>query len=428
VPARRPNSLMRYVSNSPLRHPAAQLGSPIVRQIPITVLVIVAMLLSFIIPSTAITSDSLFLVGVTILTVATVLAALMSRDPKLAVYASVIPAIDFLAIAVLRTASGGTSSIFAGLVILPVVWFATNYGRRHILYACAGTFIVVLAPTLASMTYIENPSELLRSIFVSAIYALAATVINELSRQATQRYQQIKLRDAARAQDLAKGAQAQQALLPSNAPVIDGYKLAGVCLPAQSVGGDFYDWYATPEGAAITLGDVMGKGVGAGIIAATTRAVMRSGRLDADPVVALNRTDECLSNELSDMSPFATMFHARVEAATGRVHYVDAGHGLSVVVRADKSWVRLSAGDLPLGLGFAETWSTHDVLLAQGDTLISFSDGLLDLYGGDAEALERIGFLLSAEATADAMIDSVIANAGGYNQVDDVTVVALRRD
>jgi sigma-B regulation protein RsbU (phosphoserine phosphatase) len=122
------------------------------------------------------------------------------------------------------------------------------------------------------------------------------------------------------------------------------------------------------------------------------------------------------------------MFHARVEAATGRVNYVDAGHGLSVVVRADRSWQRLSAGDLPLGLGFAETWSTHDVTLGQGETLISFSDGLLDLYGGDAEALERIGFLLSSESTVGNMIDSVIANAAGYNQVDDVTVVAIRRD
>ncbi len=73
-------------------------------------------------------------------------------------------------------------------------------------------------------------------------------------------------------------------------------------LPAKSVGGDFYDWYPTPEGFGFTLADAMGKGAGAGLIAATARAVIRSARNEDDPALALSRTDDCLSTELGDVT------------------------------------------------------------------------------------------------------------------------------
>ncbi len=384
--------------------------------------------LASVVPSNAVTSMLGFIFGLAVAVAATVFTVICARSATMIPYLGVVPALDFLAIAVLRFTTGAGSSVFTGLAILPMVWFATRPEPRNIVWAFAGVFLVVLLPTLVSGAYLENPSELLRSLFAAAVYAVAATAIHHLSTQARRRYSELKARDSRRAEDLKLGAQAQQALLPGNTANIDGYSIAGVCLPAKAVGGDFYDWYTVPDGLAASLGDVMGKGVGAGIIAATTRAMLRSARAEPDPVTALVRADESLST-LSNMESFVTLFHARLSTLDGTVSYADAGHGLTVVIRADGSHSRLRSYDIPLGVGFRFGQTPQTVSLAVGDTLVSFSDGLLDLYGGTEQALARIPELLaSAGSSASSMVDAIIANAAGYNQEDDVTVLAIQRD
>ena len=87
----------------------------------------------------------------------------------------------------------------------------------------------------------------------------------------------------------------------------------------------------------------MGKGAGAGMIAATTRAVIRSARNSDDPVQALMLTSDRLTTDLSPAGAFATLFHARLRAVDGRVLFSDAGHGLSLLIRASGTWERLTS-------------------------------------------------------------------------------------
>jgi serine phosphatase RsbU (regulator of sigma subunit) len=102
------------------------------------------------------------------------------------------------------------------------------------------------------------------------------------------------------------------------------------------VGGDFFDWYEIDGGLGFTLGDVMGKGAGAGMIAATTRAVIRSARNSEDPATALSLTADCLTTELSEAASFATLFHARLLAEDGRILFSDARSiGDPTVIRSD---------------------------------------------------------------------------------------------
>jgi sigma-B regulation protein RsbU (phosphoserine phosphatase) len=404
-------------------------AGPAFWQLPIAVAFLIGTLLVFIVPSNAVTSLPGFVLGLAIAAAATVVAVVCARSATMTPYLGVVPALDFVALAVLRSTTGGSISVFTGVAILPMVWYATRSDTRNIAYAFAGVFLVVLVPTLVSGAYIENPSEILRSLFAAAVYAVAAIAIHHVSTLSRRRFAELKARDSRRAADLNLGAQAQQALLPGNVASIDGYSIAGVCLPAKAVGGDFYDWYTTPDGFAFSLGDVMGKGVGAAIIAATTRAVLRGARAEPDPLTALMRTDESLTTELSNLESFVTLFHARLDTSDGTVRYADAGHGLTVIIRADGSHSRLTAYDIPLGMGFRFTRSPQIASLGPGDTLVSFSDGLLDLYGGTKEALVRIpGLLASTGESASSMVDAIIASAAGYNQEDDVTVLAIRRD
>ncbi|WP_240607039.1 PP2C family protein-serine/threonine phosphatase [Cryobacterium aureum] len=228
-------------------------------------------------------------------------------------------------------------------------------------------------------------------------------------------------------QELDQAAAVQRGLLPKKLVSLPGFEVAGACSPARAVGGDFYDWYPVGEGAAFTLADVMGKGVGAAIIAATVRAVLRAGsRLDAVADVALAAA-ATLEPDLDEANSFVTLFHARLDMDTGVIRYVDAGHGLSLVVHANGTTERLTSLRLPVGAGDDSPWEEQRVVLAPGSTLISVSDGVLDLFDGTLASLAAVDRLVRQASTAQAVVDSLMSLAG-LSAPDDVTVIVVRRE
>jgi len=228
--------------------------------------------------------------------------------------------------------------------------------------------------------------------------------------------------------DLKRAGEVQRALQPKGAAPSSGYDVAGACLPTRAIGGDFYDWYSIKGGFAVTLGDVMGKGVGAGLVAAAVRTSLRTDRLNDDSSVAVTHASTMLEADLSDASTFATLFHARVVSDTGEVSYTDAGHGLSVIVRRDGSSVRLSGVDPPIGLMAGSGFSRHPAVLEPGDMLVSVSDGVLDMYDGSLHALEIVADLARNTTSPQELVDSIMAACGWMSMPDDVTVIAVRRN
>lgn len=228
-------------------------------------------------------------------------------------------------------------------------------------------------------------------------------------------------------EEMARASEVQRSLLPKAAMQLAGYDISGDCLAARGVGGDFFDWYLTDDGAAFTLADVMGKGIGAAIIAATARGVLRSGARTHDPAAAVNAASEVLSTDLDDSGTFVTLFHARLDAESGVMRYIDAGHGLTLVVRVDGTSERLAATSLPMGIFVGETWQEHRVTLEPGDTLISVSDGVLDLFDGSLAALDEVEKIVRSADSARAVVDSLITMAG-RGAPDDVTLLMIRRD
>lgn len=402
--------------------------SPLLKQTPIFVFFIGGAIASALVPVLVISNADALLIGSVIITAATVLAAVLSRGTVKSSYINIIPALDFVAVGFLRFATGEGQSIFGSFILLPVVWMASNIGRRYVVYAGAGVLVVTLIlPTLLGSSDSANPNIVFRGLITATLFLLGGAIINELSRQAGQQLDVVHAREAVTAADLTRAAEVQRALLPKLHSPIPGYQISGVCIPSKAVGGDFFDWYPVTGGLGFTLGDVMGKGVGAGIIAATARAVIRSARNVADPVVALSRTDETLTTELGEAASFATLFHARLHAADGRVEYVDAGHGLTILVRSDGSWERLESDDPPLGLALNHQRTAKEAVLNPGDMIVSFSDGVLDLYDGTLAAVDRVAMLAMAANTADEIVDSLTRVAMQESNPDDVTVLAVRR-
>lgn len=227
-------------------------------------------------------------------------------------------------------------------------------------------------------------------------------------------------------EEIARAARVQKSLLPKQPLALDGYEVAGGCAHVQIVGGDFYDWYSISEGEAFTLADVMGKGMAAAILAATVRAVLRAGSRDHSIIKAVEIATDILEGDLHNTGSFVTLFHARLNVATGEVRFVDAGHSLSMIYKVDGTKERLTSDNLPLGAGIQTTWEEHRARLEVGDTLVSISDGVLDLFDGTIGGLHRVENIVRYSENVQAAVDEIIALAD-HSASDDATILIIRR-
>ncbi|MET1065101.1 MAG: PP2C family protein-serine/threonine phosphatase, partial [Arthrobacter sp.] len=176
----------------------------------------------------------------------------------------------------------------------------------------------------------------------------------------------------------------------------------------------------------LTLADVMGKGTAAALMAATIRAAVHSAGAK-EPAGAFEEVARDLEHDLDVTGTFATAFRARLDIRSGQLLYADAGHGLTLVVAPDGSYRQLRSKGLPIGLGGPGCWQTSATTVGQGDVLVSFTDGVLDLYGGTLKALDDVAELVTRHPAPSELADAFRALATTGEQDDDITVVALRR-
>jgi len=229
--------------------------------------------------------------------------------------------------------------------------------------------------------------------------------------------------------ELRHAAEIQAGLLPDSVPLLPGYEIVAHCTPAHAVGGDFYDWQRKPDGSlAVTLGDVMGKGMPAALLMTTVRAALRSVAVDRPPAGSVRAVEQALATDLERSQSFITLFHAQLTPETGEVAYVDAGHGLATIGRADGGEEALPARSLPLGLAEEEEIAEGRVTLEPGDTLLVYSDGLLDADPNRTVQPEDATRGLAGAATAREMADRLTATVPGEAPLeDDLTFIIVRR-
>ncbi|MDO7881374.1 PAS domain-containing sensor histidine kinase [Salinibacterium soli] len=166
--------------------------SPLVKQSATVIGVGLALILLVAVPELTVTHGPSFWSSLVVIALATALAALMGRDRSFAKYVMIIPAIDVIGLGLFRAGTGGPSSLFASLIILPVVWLASGDGRRFIAYAIAGTSLSLVMPQLLGIVPNVSAIDWLRGLFTPVVFGLAAAIINELSRQSRAQIQSIK--------------------------------------------------------------------------------------------------------------------------------------------------------------------------------------------------------------------------------------------
>ncbi|MEJ2699647.1 MAG: SpoIIE family protein phosphatase [Desulfuromonadales bacterium] len=226
--------------------------------------------------------------------------------------------------------------------------------------------------------------------------------------------------------ELRYAAEIQAKLLPRNYPEIPGFEVAACCLPARHVGGDFFDWQEVCPGVwSFTLGDVMGKGMAAAMLMATVRAALRSVAHNR-PQEGVHLADQAIRPDLENSESFVTLFHGQLYAAARRLTFVDCGHGYAFVLRADGEAESLSPRGLPLGAPGSEAYQEGVTDLEEGDTLVLYSDGVIDArpeLSLDNQALARH---LQGAAGAREMVERLISLSGAEGTLpDDLTVLVV---
>lgn len=404
--------------------------TPLVKQVPFALLVALGSALSLALPQLTVTDGNALLASIVLTLVATLWAAALTlRGYSASTLANIVPAIDFVALGMMRIATGSSTSIFTAMVVLPLVWLAAEQVRRAVVYAVLGVAVVILMPFVFDSAVTDPTRELVRLGVVLIAYGMLAVVVNQLSRLHGAQLRRSRDREAVVQAEIERAAEIQRSLLPRELGKVSGFSVAGTCLPAKSVGGDFLDWYETDGGLALTLGDVMGKGVGSALLAAAVRAVLRSARTEPDPAAAVERASQGLATDpdrAEATAGFTTLFHARLDGDVLR--WVDAGHGLTVIARHDGTVERLASSSLPIGLGLEEAWRTNETRLGPDDVLVCFSDGVLDLFGGSLDTVDRVAEIARDDTRPEQVVERLITLARSVEQEDDVTVIALRRD
>ena len=240
--------------------------------------------------------------------------------------------------------------------------------------------------------------------------------------------------------EIAKDIQAW--LLPGAPLQIPGYQIAYATRPANTVAGDYYDVILRPgrkpsaDRILFVVADVAGKSIPAAMLMATFQASLRtlstSGVALADLVAGLNHY--ACSNSAGG-NRFTTAFLAELDAATGDVVYVNAGHNVPILRKKSGAMERLEAGGIPVGILAESAYQVGTTRLERGDWLVIFTDGVVEAVNGkDQEygeaALIRLVDRESGSAPAD-LLRSLLAELDGYvgntPQHDDITCLLLKR-
>jgi sigma-B regulation protein RsbU (phosphoserine phosphatase) len=230
--------------------------------------------------------------------------------------------------------------------------------------------------------------------------------------------------------------QIQTNLLPKSPPTVEGYDIAGKSVPAQSVGGDYFDWIPVDERRlAVCLGDVSGKGMPASLLMANVQATLRGQTLiDATPAERISRSNKLLY-QCTDDERFVTLWYGVIDVGAHSLAYCNAGHEHPFVVAADGSTRRLDMGGLALGVFEEFQYIQATVSLFPGDVLAIYSDGVPDAANASEEPFgdARIESLIvehrdePAAAVVDAVFQAVDSHAGDTPQFDDLTMVVVKR-
>ncbi len=189
---------------------------------------------------------------------------------------------------------------------------------------------------------------------------------------------------------ISTGAEIQSQLLPDYCPIIYGVDLAAHCRPALQLGGDYYDFMCLKTNIsekrkekarwALVIGDVMGKGIPAGLLMTMLRGMLRAEVLTGlPPDRILHDLNQLAINDLDQSHRFVTLFYSDYDPRTRKLRFANAAHNPPLLWKSsDQKIIKLDAEGFVLGLQKDAEYDCGEIKLNNNDLVLYYTDGVID--------------------------------------------------
>jgi serine phosphatase RsbU (regulator of sigma subunit) len=234
----------------------------------------------------------------------------------------------------------------------------------------------------------------------------------------------------------------QKNLLPAKAPEISGIDLAGRCLSAKRVGGDYYDFFPTPGegGLGIVIADISGHSVSAAIMMAITRGLLQSEAIrNNGPATLLADVNRLLFHDLESSELFITMIYASYCPKRRSISLSNGGHNPPLLFRArSKRPEFLESDGMAIGFLPEVAFEERRLRLHRGDLLVLYTDGIIEAEDphGNPFGMDRFISLLAKnrgrssgdvlEKSYQAVLKYIGQDDPHHVQEDDITLVVMK--
>jgi phosphoserine phosphatase RsbU/P len=314
----------------------------------------------------------------------------------------------------LRGSAFGTASVMAA---------ALSYGKQDL-----GVLAVANGPLGAPFS--QGDFVVFKSIAEQSAFALYNAIIYSMANEKKRLDHDLEI-----ARDI------QRILLPAEAPVINGFQISGLSVPARQVSGDYFDYIQVDnERLGVAIADVSGKGVPASLIMAICRSVLRAeAARNPSPADVLRKVNRQLYPDIKE-DMFISMAYLILDHQRDGVTLARAGHDAPLLYKRNSQTVTpVKSPGMVVGIDsgnvFDRLTSDFAVPLERDDCLILYTDGVTEALNtdGDEFGLDRMIQSVRASATDGAqtivkrIIEDVRNFTGSVPQNDDITLIAIRK-
>ena len=262
--------------------------------------------------------------------------------------------------------------------------------------------------------------------FCGAIARLYGLAIANLKRA------ELEVRQAQLLVEMEAARNVQERLMPATAGVVGGVSYVMYSQPGRVVAGDLFGIDQVSDTAVTAyLGDVAGKGVGAGMLMASIQAALAMEvRGDAPPNEIVERLNAYVAAHSSG-AEFATLFLIVIDHATLRATMVDAGHGYAALIRKGEISVLASDGGPPVGAVDGLPYAATEIDVLPGDRIVLYSDGVAEQQNPKGEefgverAFEALRGAANGEEDVAQLVTALRAFASSDHFADDVTLASV---
>jgi serine phosphatase RsbU (regulator of sigma subunit) len=328
--------------------------------------------------------------------------------------------------------TGGTDSWFVGLYAVLIVCVAARHGLRGALPAAAASAALCgLTEIGRSDLSFNTATNVVSHVTYLFLLAWVTGELTEAFRYEADRRARSERERERMESDLMAAQRVQNSLLPRSLPEVPGLEVAVRYSPAGVVGGDIYDFLSHGnEEVGFVVADVSGHSLPAALLVAAAKSALHDAASHPPEKLVSQVNARMLRDGAADQ--FLTLVYARINAATGRLRLISAGHPPPVLLRSGHEPQPLAADGIVLGVTADGFWREARFQLEAGDTLALYSDGLTERRNATGRvatvddwfaALKGMRPAGSAEDTAEVIWE--ISETLG-TRTDDASLVVVR--